>query len=106
MEPVYYDHELQEGDAAKSLRDNGAIPGIVIVDPPRKSLAPDVIETITAICPARVVYVSCDPATLARDLNLFETLCYKAMEATAFDIFPRCAHVETVVLMSRVDNVR
>lgn len=92
------------GDAAKSLRDSGAMPDVVVVDPPRKGLAPDVIETIATLSPARVVYVSCDPATLARDLKLFEPLGYKAMEATAFDMFPRCAHVETVVWMSRIDK--
>ncbi|SHH65299.1 23S rRNA (uracil1939-C5)-methyltransferase [Sporobacter termitidis DSM 10068] len=88
------------GDAAESLKNRGALPDVVVVDPPRKGLAPEVIATIAALSPARVVYVSCDPATLARDLKLFDGYGYKALEATAFDMFPRCAHVETVVLMS------
>ncbi|MEL4105480.1 23S rRNA (uracil(1939)-C(5))-methyltransferase RlmD [Oscillospiraceae bacterium WX1] len=87
------------GDAARALQDRGIRPDVVVVDPPRKGLAPDVIETIAALSPARVVYVSCDPATLARDLKHFDGLGYKAVEATAFDMFPRCAHVETVVWM-------
>jgi 23S rRNA (uracil1939-C5)-methyltransferase len=91
-------------EAAQALQTKGILPDVVVVDPPRKGLAPDVIATIATLSPARVVYVSCDPATLARDLKLFEALGYKALEATAFDMFPRCAHVETVVLMSRVDK--
>jgi 23S rRNA (uracil1939-C5)-methyltransferase len=90
------------GEAAKMLQAGGTTPDVVVVDPPRKGLAPDVIDTIAALSPARVVYVSCDPATLARDLKLFDGYGYKAIEATAFDMFPRCAHVECVVLMSRV----
>ena len=91
-------------DAAKELKEKGLLPDVVVVDPPRKGLAPGVIDTISALSPARVVYVSCDPATLARDLKLFDTKGFKAVEVTAFDMFPRCAHVETVVLMSRVEN--
>jgi 23S rRNA (uracil1939-C5)-methyltransferase len=88
------------GDAAKRLKAEGTRPDVVVVDPPRKGLAPGVIETIAGLYPARVVYVSCDPATLARDLKIFDSFGYKAMEATAFDMFPRCAHVETCVLLS------
>ena len=90
--------------AAKDLQARGVHPDVVVVDPPRKGLAPEVIATIVSLSPARVVYVSCDPATLARDLKLFDSSGYKAIEATAFDMFPRCAHVETVVLMSRVEK--
>jgi len=92
------------GDAARELETKGVLPDVIVVDPPRKGLSPAVIDTISALSPARVVYVSCDPATLARDLKIFETKGFKAMEATAFDMFPRCAHVETVVWMSRVDK--
>lgn len=92
------------GDAAKRLQADSIRPDVVVVDPPRKGLAPEVIETVASLSPDRVVYVSCDPATLARDLKLFAPLGYKAVEATAFDMFPRCAHVETVVLMSRKDK--
>jgi 23S rRNA (uracil1939-C5)-methyltransferase len=91
------------GDAAKDLKTKDIRPDVIVVDPPRKGLAPDVIDTIATLSPARVVYVSCDPATLARDLKIFEAKGFKAVEATAFDMFPRCAHVETVVLMSRVE---
>ncbi len=88
-------------DAAIELKAKGVLPDVVIVDPPRKGLAPDVIETIATLSPSRVVYVSCDPATLARDLKIFEAKGFKAVEATAFDMFPKCAHVETVVKLDR-----
>jgi 23S rRNA (uracil1939-C5)-methyltransferase len=87
--------------AAKDLKTKGLLPDVVVVDPPRKGLSPAVIDTISALSPARVVYVSCDPATLARDLKIFEAKGFKAVEATAFDMFPRCAHVETVVWMEK-----
>jgi 23S rRNA (uracil1939-C5)-methyltransferase len=92
------------GDAAATLTEKEALPDVVVVDPPRKGLAPEVIATVAGLSPSRVVYVSCDPATLARDLKLFDSYGYKATEATAFDMFPRCAHVETVVWMSRADK--
>ncbi|MBQ7726850.1 MAG: 23S rRNA (uracil(1939)-C(5))-methyltransferase RlmD, partial [Clostridia bacterium] len=89
-------------EAAKQLAGRGVRPDVVIVDPPRKGLAPEVIETVaTAFCPERVVYVSCDPATLARDLKQFTEKGYRLVEYTPFDLFPRTTHVESVVLMSR-----
>ena len=56
------------------------------------------------MAPQRMVYVSCDPATLARDLKLLTAAGYTLQPAEAFDLFPRCAHVETVVLLSRERN--
>ena len=90
------------GDAARQLAQSGVRPDAVVVDPPRKGLSPDVIETVAGMNPARVVYVSCDPATLARDMKLFAGLGYRADKGTTVDMFPRTAHVECVVLMSRV----
>jgi len=92
------------GDAAKAafeLKSRGIIPSVVVVDPPRKGLDASLIDTISEMHPERVVYVSCDPATLARDIKLFEERGYMALRAEAVDMFPRTAHVECVVLMSR-----
>lgn len=89
------------GEAAQQLKQEGVKPDVVCVDPPRKGLAPEVIETIAAMAPGRVVYVSCDPGTLARDLKLFTGLGYEARQAVAVDMFPRTAHVETVVSLHR-----
>ncbi|MBO4433556.1 MAG: 23S rRNA (uracil(1939)-C(5))-methyltransferase RlmD [Clostridia bacterium] len=88
--------------AAKALARDGISADIVIVDPPRKGCEEELLHTISEdFKPERIVYVSCDPATLARDLKVLLSLGYKADEYTVFDMFPRTAHVETVVLLSR-----
>ena len=92
------------GDAsavAAKLAGEGLKPDVVVVDPPRKGLAEDVVETVAAMGPSRVVYVSCDPATLGRDVKRFSALGYRAVRAAAVDMFPRTAHVETVVSLVR-----
>lgn len=85
--------------AAEQLRQRGEKPDVIIIDPPRKGCDRALIETITAMAPKRVVYVSCDPATLARDLKLFRELGYPPVEAAPVDMFPGTAHVECVVKM-------
>lgn len=88
-------------DAARRLAEEGLRPDVVCVDPPRKGLAAGVVETIAGMAPDRVIYVSCDPATLARDVARFAPLGYAPVQAVAVDLFPRTAHVETVVLLSK-----
>lgn len=85
---------------AAELDKRGIRADVVTVDPPRKGLAPVVLEAIAAMRPRRVVYVSCDPATLARDVALLKQQGYQVQTVQAVDLFPRCAHVETVVLLS------
>ena len=92
---------MDAGQAAKMLADRRTRPDVIVVDPPRKGVSADVIEAIGTMAPQRVVYVSCDPATLARDLKLLTAVGYTLQTAEAFDLFPRCAHVETVVLLSK-----
>ena len=92
------------GQAALELEKNGVRPDVVVVDPPRKGLNADTIEALSRMAPRRIVYVSCDPATLSRDVALLKQRGYALQSATATDLFPRCAHVETVVLMSRVSK--
>ncbi len=89
------------GELAAKLEREGVRPDVVVVDPPRKGLAPEVVEAIGCMGPERVVYVSCDPATLARDVGRFGALGYGAARAEAVDLFPRTAHVETVVQLVR-----
>jgi 23S rRNA (uracil1939-C5)-methyltransferase len=84
-------------NAAAQLAAEGLHPDVVTVDPPRKGLAPAVVETIAQMAPKRVVYVSCDPATLARDVARLAAQGYRLSRALAVDMFPRCAHVESVV---------
>ncbi len=95
------------GDAAAvaaRLETQGLRPDVITVDPPRKGLSPEVIASIAGMGPERVVYVSCDPATLGRDVKLFAGLGYRADRACAVDLFPGTRHVETVVLLSKFDS--
>lgn len=88
-------------DAARRFAAEGLRPDVICVDPPRKGLSPDVIAAIAEMAPARIVYVSCDPATLARDLALLTSHGYHAVTAEAVDMFPRTAHCEVVIQMTR-----
>lgn len=89
------------GQAALELEGQGVRPDVIVVDPPRKGLSGDAIEAIARMAPRRLVYVSCDPATLARDVALLKQRGYALKAAQAADLFPRCPHVETVVTLSR-----
>lgn len=96
-----------QGDAAAiaaKLAEEGLHPDVVTVDPPRKGLAEEVVRAIADMTPHRIVYISCDPATLGRDIGRFAAFGYTAERACAVDLFPRADHVETVVLMSRVKD--
>ena len=75
---------------------------IAILDPPRAGCRPELLEAVGKAGAESIVYVSCDPATLARDVQLLGEMGYQMLEATPVDMFPRCGHVETVVLMSRI----
>lgn len=87
--------------AAEKLKADGIAPQTVILDPPRKGCAKELLETVAEISPERIVYVSCDPATLARDAKRLDELGYKAVEVTPVDMFPRTAHVESVCLLCK-----
>ncbi len=92
------------GQAALELEKQGVRADVVVVDPPRKGLNTDTIEALARFAPRRIVYVSCDPATLARDVALLKQRGYALKTVQAADLFPRCSHVECVVLMSRVEK--
>ena len=87
--------------AAKKFAEEGIHPDVIVVDPPRKGIDQQVVDAMVTMAPKRIVYVSCDPATLARDLRRLEEQGYKTMEAEALDMFPRCHHVESVACLSR-----
>ena len=104
--PKYYkDYEEQHG-GEKAHAD------VIVVDPPRKGCDAELLETILKMQPERIVYVSCDSATLARDLKILcegaqedeKTAGYQIEKWRAVDQFPMTTHVETVVLMSRVEG--
>lgn len=90
--------------AAEKLAAEGIRPDVVLVDPPRKGCSPELLRCIgERFAPRRLVYVSCDPATLARDCKILAGYGYELLEATPADLFPGTAHVETVALLSQAN---
>lgn len=88
--------------AAEQLLTEGVRPDVILVDPPRKGCAPELLESIFRFSPERLVYISCDSATLARDVAVLRQGGYAVQSAAPFDMFPRTGHVECVVLLSKV----
>lgn len=87
-------------EAAEKLKNEGITPQVIILDPPRKGCAEDLLKTVAQIHPQKIVYVSCDPATLARDCARLLNLGYEVKEVTPVDMFPRTNHVESVALLT------
>ena len=75
-------------------------PDVIITDPPRAGMHPDVIQTILRAAPKRIVYVSCNPATQARDLEVLNEQ-YRVEAVQPVDMFPHTPHVENVVLLEQ-----
>lgn len=90
--------EIIEADCTKFINEYRPQVDVVIMDPPRKGSTPEFINAVMNIAPSRVVYVSCDPSTLARDLKLFSKN-YKVASVQPVDMFPRTYHVETVACL-------
>ncbi|MBU3142513.1 23S rRNA (uracil(1939)-C(5))-methyltransferase RlmD [Clostridium sp. CF012] len=96
--------EFIVGEAEKvipKLISLGVQADIVVVDPPRKGCDKTLLEAISSMGPITIVYVSCDPGTLARDLGILDELGYKTLEIQPVDMFPQTAHVECVALIQR-----
>ncbi len=89
-------------DVAPKLK--GETPDVVILDPPRKGCEESLLRTVAKTKTRRIVYVSCKPSTLARDLRILTDLGYKAEKLQAVDLFPRTPHIETVVLLSQLKS--
>lgn len=87
------------GAAAAELARRGVRPDCIVVDPPRKGMSPEAIDAMASMQPPRIVYVSCDPGTLARDVKLLTQRGYTLKQALAVDMFPQTPHVETVCLL-------
>ena len=86
------------------LLDGGVTPDVVLVDPPRAGCEERVLAAIAKVAPRRIVYVSCSPASLARDLHYLEEHGYKTVMVQPVDMFPMTSHVESVVLLSKVQK--
>lgn len=97
------DIEVVGGDATRELPELGDLDALV-VDPPRAGLTPEIIQSIGKAAPRRIAYVSCDPATWARDIARLEATGYQLESATPVDLFPQTYHVETVALLTRPKN--
>lgn len=95
------DVEVIGGDAARELPELGGLDALV-VDPPRAGLADGVVESIAAAAPERVAYVSCNPATWARDVARFESQGYRLTSVQPVDMFPQTYHVEVVSVFERL----
>ena len=89
---------------AENRRSKKGLVDVVVVDPPRKGCEEKCLQTILEVEPKRIVYVSCDPATMARDCRVLADGGYQLMSVQPVDQFSHSVHVETVVLMSRVSN--
>ena len=95
-----------EGKAEEVLKDAKLItrPDVIVIDPPRKGCDEACLSAMLSAAPGRIVYISCNPSTLARDLKMLTEGGYRLEEYTPFDQFGHSMHVETVVLMSRVKD--
>ncbi len=90
-------------DVIPAWKEQGITADVIVVDPPRKGCDPRLLDTILEMKPARVVYVSCNPSTLARDLRILEDGGYSTVEVQPVDMFPHTVHVESVALLVRKD---
>lgn len=92
-------------DAVKILRDSGITPDAVILDPPRKGCDKEVLQCVAEMNPKKIIYVSCDVSTQARDCAILSELGFVTREVTPVDMFPRTAHTESVALLEeRLNN--
>lgn len=87
-------------DAAEKLKEHGIMPDSVILDPPRKGCETELLNIVAeSFCPKKIIYISCDPSTLARDVKYLSAVGYELIEYTPVDLFPRTGHIETVALL-------
>ncbi len=93
---------LDAGEALNSDRIKKLSPDVIIIDPPRKGCGEEAVRRISSFSAEKIVYISCDPATLARDIVTFAECGYTAVEAVGVDLFARTGHVETVALLSQL----
>ena len=95
---------FEAGDAAHLIDEIGEEGGadLIVLNPPRKGCDERVLKSVAGIKPARIIYVSCSPETLARDLDILSRLGYRALEVTPVDMFPQTIHVENVALLEKI----
>lgn len=89
------------GELAAKLADEGTVPDVAVIDPPRKGCGKLTLDSLIKMSPKKIVMISCNPATAARDTKYLADNGYEIKRARAFDLFPRTGHVETVVLLTK-----
>ena len=96
---------FEAGDAVHLIDEIGADGGadLIVLNPPRKGCEEKVLQSVAAIRPARIIYVSCSPETLSRDLDLLSRLGYRTLQVHPVDMFPQTIHVEDVALLERIE---
>lgn len=99
---AYYVADSAENAMANWCQE-GIKPTVIIVDPPRKGLTESFIKASAAMQPDKITYISCNPATMARDIKRYEELGYKLQKVQPVDLFPMTHHVETVALLSKLN---
>jgi len=103
----YHNCRFFAGDAAEKLRETSASVGridVIVVNPPRKGLSDDTFSAVLTTKVAKIIYISCDPATLARDLDRFSHTGYHVQQVQPFDMFPQTDKVETAALIEQTIN--
>ena len=95
--------EFIAGDVLKVVDELGDKPDFIVLDPPRDGIHPKAIQKIIDFGVEQMVYISCKPTSLARDLEVFEAAGYKVMRATDVDQFPNTVHIESIVLIQKVN---
>ena len=94
--------EFIAGDVLKVVDELEDKPDFIVLDPPRDGIHPKAIQKIINFNVDQMVYISCKPTSLARDLEVFEAAGYKVMRASAIDQFPSSVHIESIVLLQKV----
>ena len=92
---------ILEGDVAEGLEHLDSTPDVVVVDPPRAGLSRDVVRLLAEMQPRRIVYVSCEPSTLARDACQIVGSDWQLLKTDVVDMFPHTQHIETVSVFER-----
>jgi 23S rRNA (uracil1939-C5)-methyltransferase len=98
---AYDSIELYEATAEAVLPNLDVKPDIVLVDPPRSGIAPRALNALVELNPPLIVYISCDPATLSRDIRRFSAAGYQLAQVTPFDMFPQTYHVECIAVIQK-----
>ncbi|HFD5526990.1 TPA: class I SAM-dependent RNA methyltransferase, partial [Streptococcus pyogenes] len=98
---AYFIADTAEHAMATWAKD-GIKPNVILVDPPRKGLTESFIQASVAMGPQKITYVSCNPATMARDIKRYQELGYKLTKVQPVDLFPQTHHVETIALIQKI----